>query len=126
MELAASGDPAHGSRCCSRHSRTRRQDAHAMKPEPDRQSRRWAWRLNLGTSMLGLRTHALVTGGLFAALLVFGWGGNAVDAYGLVPHTPGVQIGAVIFFLLLTVALAFSAVPLMVLLVVRFHIAAGN
>ena len=43
------------------------------------------------------------------------------DAYGLMPHTPGVQIGALIFFLLLTVALAFSAVPLMVLLVVQFH-----
>jgi hypothetical protein len=76
--------------------------------------------------MLGLRTHALVTGGLFGALLILGWGGNAVDAYGLIPHTHGVQMGAVIFFLVLTVALAFSAVPLMVLLVVRFHIAAGN
>src|ERR1051325_198283 len=89
-----------------------------MAPEPGHD--KW------GNRMLGLRTHALVTGGLFAALLVFGWGGNAVDAYGLVPHTPDVQMSAVIFFLLLTVALAFSAVPLMVLLVVRFHIAAGN
>ena len=76
--------------------------------------------------MLGLRTHALVTGGLFAALFVLGWGGNAIDAYGLMPRTPGVQMGALIFFLLLTAALAFSAVPLMVLLVIRFHIAAGN
>jgi hypothetical protein len=76
--------------------------------------------------MLDLRTHSLITGGLFAALLVLGWGGNAVDAYGLVPHTRGVQLGAVIFFLSLTVALAFSAVPLMLLLVVRFHVAAGN
>jgi hypothetical protein len=76
--------------------------------------------------MLDLRTHALVTGGLFAVLSILGWGGNAVDAYGLIPHTPGVQIGALVFFLLLTAALAFSAVPRMVLLVVRFHIAAGN
>ena len=50
--------------------------------------------------MLGLRTHGLISGGLFAELLVLGWGGNAIDAFGLVPHTPGVQIGTLIFFLL--------------------------
>ena len=36
--------------------------------------------------MLSLRSHALITGGIFAALLAIGWGGNLLDAFGLVPH----------------------------------------
>jgi hypothetical protein len=51
--------------------------------------------------MLDLRTHPLITGGLFAALLVLGWAGNAADAYGLAPHTSGVRLAAVIVFLAL-------------------------
>jgi len=76
--------------------------------------------------MLSLRSHALISGGFFAAILLIGWGGNFLDAYGLVPDTPALGLSIIVLMLGLCAGLAFSAVPLMVLAVLRFQVAAGN
>jgi hypothetical protein len=76
--------------------------------------------------MLSLRTHALITGMIFAGLLAIGWGGNLLDALGLFPHEPALQIGLAVVLCGLCAALAFSAVPLMVLTVLRFQVSIGN
>jgi hypothetical protein len=76
--------------------------------------------------MLNLRTHALITAGFFAGLLLIGWGGNLLDAFGLVPDEPVLQIGVLVVLAGLCAGLAFSAVPLMVLTVLRFQVRIGN
>ena len=76
--------------------------------------------------MLSLRSHSLITGAIFAALLAIGWGGNLLDALGLVPHDRAIQIAVLALMLGLCVALAFSAVPLMVLIVLGFQVRIGN
>ena len=76
--------------------------------------------------MLSLRGHALITGAIFAGLLAIGWGGNLLDALGLVPHDRALQIAVLALMLGLCVALAFSAVPLMVLIVLGFQVRIGN
>lgn len=76
--------------------------------------------------MLSLRAHALITGGIFAALLAIGWGGELLDAFGPFPPDPVLQIGALVLVLGLCAGLAFSAVPLMVLTVLRFQVSIGN
>jgi len=76
--------------------------------------------------MLSLRTHAMITGGIFAGLLVIGWGGNLLDALGLFPHDPVLQIVALVLVFGLCAGLAFSAAPLMVLTVLRFQVKIGN
>jgi hypothetical protein len=76
--------------------------------------------------MLSLRAHALITGGLFAALTVLGWVGNLLDAAGLIPRGPGIRLGSLVIFFGLSVALMFSAVPLMVQLVLGFQVRVGN
>ena len=76
--------------------------------------------------LLSLRTHALITGGIFASLLVIGWGANLLDAFGLSPHEPALQIAALVLVCGLCAGLAFSAVPLMVLTVLRFQVGIGN
>ena len=76
--------------------------------------------------MLSLRAHALIAGGFFAGLLLIGWGGNLLDAFGLFPHDPSLQVAVLIVLLVLCAGLAFSAVPLMVLLVLGFQVRIGN
>src|SRR5437879_4737236 len=76
--------------------------------------------------MLSLRAHALITGGLFAALIVLGWVGNLLDATGLIPRGPGIRLTSLVIFFGLSVALVFSAVPLMVQLVLGFQVRLGN
>ena len=70
--------------------------------------------------------HALITGGFFAGLLVIGWGGNLLEGFGLFPHEPALQIGVLVVLLGLCAGLAFSAVPLIVLTVLRFQVSVGN
>jgi hypothetical protein len=68
--------------------------------------------------MLSLRTHALICGGLFAALLLIGWGGTALQAYGVLPKDAGPwRLPLMILMFGLVAAFAFSAIPLMVKLV---------
>src|SRR5947207_6668556 len=76
--------------------------------------------------MLSLRAHALITGGLFAALIVLGWLGNLLEALDLIPSGPGIRLASLVVFLGLAAALAFSAIPLMVQLVLGFQIRIGN
>lgn len=68
--------------------------------------------------MLSLRAHALICGGLFAVMLLIGWGGTALQAYGLLPtNVPALRLPMMILMFGLVVAFAFSAVPVIVLLV---------
>ena len=76
--------------------------------------------------MLSLRSHSLITGAIFAALLAIGWGGNLLDGLGLLPHDRALQIAVLALMLGLCVALAFSAVPVMVLIVLGFQVRIGN
>jgi hypothetical protein len=76
--------------------------------------------------MLSLRTHALITAGFFAGLLVVGWSGNLLEALGLFPHDPALGIGVLVVLFALCAGLAFSAVPLMILTVLRFQESIGN
>ncbi|HEY4471609.1 MAG TPA: hypothetical protein VGN21_10595 [Stellaceae bacterium] len=76
--------------------------------------------------MLSLRSHALITGIIFAALLAIGWGGNLLDGLGLLPHDRTIQIAVLAIMLALCIGLAFSAIPLMVLIVLGFQVRIGN
>jgi hypothetical protein len=76
--------------------------------------------------MLSLRAHALITGALFAALNVLGWVGNLLDASGVIPRGPGIRLASLVIFFGLSVVLMFSAVPLMVQLVLGFQVRLGN
>ncbi|HEY1629989.1 MAG TPA: hypothetical protein VGF56_01675 [Rhizomicrobium sp.] len=68
--------------------------------------------------MLSLRTHALICGGLFAAMLLIGWGGTALQGAGMLPKDPGPwRLPMMILMFTLVVAFAFSAAPVMVKLV---------
>ena len=62
--------------------------------------------------MLSLRAHALITGGLFAALVVLGWVGNLLEATDLIPPGPGVRLASLVLFFGLSVALMFSRSPI--------------
>jgi hypothetical protein len=67
--------------------------------------------------MLRLRTHAWICGGFLLALLALGWGGALLADSGMQPPAPPwnwVWLGALIALML---GFAFSAVPVMVLLV---------
>ena len=77
-------------------------------------------------SMLSLRAHALITGGLFAALIVLGWVANLLDALDLIPPRPGIRLASLVVFLGLAAALGFSAIPLMVGAVLGFQRTIGN
>lgn len=76
--------------------------------------------------MLSLRSHALITGIIFAALLAIGWGGKFLDGLGLLPHDRILQIAVLAIMLALCIGLAFSAIPLMVLIVLGFQVRIGN
>jgi hypothetical protein len=67
--------------------------------------------------MLRLRTHAWICGGFLLALLALGWGGALLASSGMAAPSPPwnwVYLGALIALML---GFAFSAVPVMVLLV---------
>jgi hypothetical protein len=76
--------------------------------------------------MVSLRAHALITGALFAALIVLGWVGNLIEALDLLPRGPGIRLLSVAVFLALSIALAFSVIPLTVQLVLGFQVRLGN
>ena len=69
--------------------------------------------------------HVSITAGLFAAILGLAIVGNAVETSGSMPTTPAARLTAMITFGILTAGLAFSAVPVIVKLVlgaqVRTH-----
>jgi hypothetical protein len=68
--------------------------------------------------MLSLRTHALICAGLFALLLLIGWGGTALQATGVLPKDAGPwRLPLMILVFALVVGFAFSTVPVIVKLV---------
>ena len=77
-------------------------------------------------TMLSLRAHVMIAAGIFAAIVVLAMLGNALEASGAIEASPGVRLGSIAVFLGLAVALAFSAVPVMVKLVLGAQRSAGN
>jgi len=67
--------------------------------------------------MLSLRAHLSITGGLFAAMIALAVVGTALHDRGVLADGSGMQIAARILFFGLTLALGFSAIPVMVKLV---------
>jgi hypothetical protein len=57
---------------------------------------------------------------------VLGWVGNLIEALDLLPRGPGIRLLSVAVFLALSIALAFSVIPLMVQLVLGFQVRLGN
>lgn len=76
--------------------------------------------------MFSLRTHAFITGGLFAALVIIAIAGNAFAPNGL-EATPGFLTRAFqIFYLTLFGAFGLSTIPLIVKTVLRSQERLGN
>ncbi len=76
--------------------------------------------------MFSLRTHAIICGSLFATMFILAAGGNALIAAGVFrqPATPNLVAMALFFALFL--ACGFSAVPVIVMLVLRVQTQLGN
>jgi len=67
--------------------------------------------------MLSLRTHAIISAAILATIIGLAMIGNALEAGAAVHDGAGIRLAAMIVFLGLCTALAFSFVPLMVKLV---------
>jgi hypothetical protein len=76
--------------------------------------------------MLTLRTHAIIFGALLAALVGIAVGGNALESAGVAPLSGASRYVAVMLFFGLFIAFGLSAIPVMVMLVVRAQVKAGN
>lgn len=75
--------------------------------------------------MFSLRTHALICGGIFAFTILIAVLGNILEAAGIVLPERA-QAPAQIVFFVLFLAMGFSAIPLMVKLVLAGHVRMGN
>ncbi|HEY3778194.1 MAG TPA: hypothetical protein VGL35_09050 [Rhizomicrobium sp.] len=76
--------------------------------------------------MFSAQTHALICGSFFAALVIALMGGNALQASGIV-HDPGaVRTPFVVLIFVLLLGFGFSAVPVMVNIVLGFQRWYGN
>ncbi len=64
--------------------------------------------------MFSLRTHALISGGLFALIIGMAIIGNALQASGVIKHPEALQTPMKIIFFTLFIVFAFSLVPTMV------------
>jgi hypothetical protein len=69
--------------------------------------------------MLSLRTHALICLGFLAALIAVAAGGNALAASGMIKDPAAIRLPGLILIFGLFLAFGFSAVPVMVLSVLR-------
>jgi len=76
--------------------------------------------------MLTHRTHIMISAGIMAAIIVLAMAGNALQAGGVVEGSPSIRLTAMIVFLGLSAALMFSAVPVMVKLVLGVQAGIGN
>jgi hypothetical protein len=76
--------------------------------------------------MLSLRAHAIICGSLFAALLMLLPVGAALQSSGLIKNPAAYKYPAMMLAGGLVLAFAFSAVPVMVKLVLGFQRAVGN
>lgn len=76
--------------------------------------------------MFSLRTHAWITGGLFAAIIVIAAVGGVLHDWRILADGSGMQHATRVLFFALTLALFLSAVPLMVKLVLGPQVRFGN
>jgi len=76
--------------------------------------------------MFSLRTHAIIFAALLALIIGIASIGNALEAAGTLPPPPTLQLVMRIVFFGLVIALALSAVPVMVKAVIAAQIRAGN
>lgn len=76
--------------------------------------------------MLSLRAHSIISGCLFAALILVAIAGNALQAAGVIAEPEGPVWPAIILVFGLFLAFGFSLVPVMVMLVLGFHKKVGQ
>ncbi len=76
--------------------------------------------------MWSLRTHALITGVLFALMIGIAIAGNALEAAGVIATPQEPQIWAMVLFFGLFLALGYSAIPLMLKLFLAGQSRIGN
>ncbi len=76
--------------------------------------------------MFSLRTHAIICAALFGAILVLAIAGNALIASGMIAQPTHPSLPAMILFFGLFLAFGFSAVPVMVMTVMKAQTAFGN
>src|SRR5690349_6033331 len=72
------------------------------------------------------RTFAWLCGASFALLLIVGWGGNILEASGVVRDPGALKYPFLALMFALVLVLAFSAIPLMVGAVLGFQRTIGN
>jgi hypothetical protein len=76
--------------------------------------------------MLSLRAHALITGAIFALIVVLAGIGNSLISLGIVAAPQEPQAWAMAIFFLLFLALGYSAIPLLLKLFVAGQARIGN
>jgi hypothetical protein len=76
--------------------------------------------------MYSLRKAVMISGGLFALILVMGWGGTALQASGVLKHPERLQAPMKIIFFTIFIAFAFSLIPTMVKLFLAGQTSIGN
>jgi len=76
--------------------------------------------------MFSLKTHALITGGLFAAIVVMAIVGNVLHDSGALADGSSSQLAARVIFFGLFLAFGYSVIPLMVKLVFAGQVKIGN
>src|SRR5579884_4824 len=76
--------------------------------------------------MLTLRQHAMLSGGLFVLILAMAWGGNALEASGIIKDPQRWQTPMRIVFFSLFIVFAFSLIPTMVKAFVAGQVSIGN
>jgi hypothetical protein len=76
--------------------------------------------------MFSLRTHVLILVAFFAALLIIGWGGAIGQGMGVIRAPAALRVPMMIVMGLLVLGLVFSAVPVMVMLVLGVQKHLGN
>jgi hypothetical protein len=76
--------------------------------------------------MFSLRTHVLILVAFLAALLIIGWGGAILQGMGVIRAPAALRVPMLIVMGLLVLGLVFSAVPVMVMLVLGVQKQIGN
>lgn len=76
--------------------------------------------------MTGLRIPAIVSGGLFALIVLLAFVGNGLQSAGIVKNPAALETPVKIVFFTLFVLFGFSLIPLMVRIVLGTQAAIGN
>jgi hypothetical protein len=76
--------------------------------------------------MFSLKVHAIITGALFAAIIVMAMVGNVLHDQGYIPDSSAAQTAARVIFFGLFLAFGYSAIPLMVKFVLAGQVKIGN